>query len=360
MSPTQVRYDFGSGLWVPFRGNPPVGEPPVWVTTSLNAMTEGAAFTQTLSTSSLTSVTYTLFSGALPDGLTLAGGVISGTPTEAGAYSLTIRATNSDGYTDRPFSGVVASAGGLIPATSLTELNTGYQSSMGSLTNRADGSITTSGTVFQNWNVNGPIYVNAPNVTIRRCVFNAHAWGIEVGPNADGLIVEDSTFIGGENCGVMDDGYADNVTYRRLNIKNGEDGMKLSGQGRTLQNVYIHDLLPRAGNPDPHHDGIQCYSGGAWVFDSCRIESQDTSCIAMFQGQMTADDVTIQNCYLTGGGPGPAYSIYAPGPGMTDIRVIDNIFGAWLYGPVTDWVPGGDGWVWSGNTRFGTGVPVNP
>lgn len=63
--------------------------------------------------------TYSVISGALPDGLTLASvsgnkGRISGTPTAAGTFNFTLRATNEFGAADKAFSIVIASpaAGG--------------------------------------------------------------------------------------------------------------------------------------------------------------------------------------------------------------------------------------------------------
>jgi hypothetical protein len=67
-----------------------------------------------------TAVTYSVVAGSLPTGLTLsslgaAEGQVSGTPTVAGVYSFTLRATNSAGFEDRPFTitiSVAASGGG--------------------------------------------------------------------------------------------------------------------------------------------------------------------------------------------------------------------------------------------------------
>ncbi len=53
--------------------------------------------------------TYSIASGALPPGLTLSPGTISGTPTTAGSYPITIRATDANGCTgERQYTLVVA------------------------------------------------------------------------------------------------------------------------------------------------------------------------------------------------------------------------------------------------------------
>ena len=86
------------------------GGPPVWVTTDpLTAGTNGVAYTISLVATG--AVSYAVFSGALPGGLTLsAGGILSGTPSAAGNFAFTVRATGSVPllFTDRPFTLTIA------------------------------------------------------------------------------------------------------------------------------------------------------------------------------------------------------------------------------------------------------------
>ena len=74
---------------------------PVWTTTSLANATTGVAYSQTLAATddTATARTFSLVSGTLPAGLSLASnGVISGTPTNGnGGANLTFRATDGDG-----------------------------------------------------------------------------------------------------------------------------------------------------------------------------------------------------------------------------------------------------------------------
>jgi large repetitive protein len=118
---------------------------------SLPTLTAGTPFTQTLTSSGgLAPYTYTLQSGVLPVGLTLtSGGVLSGTPTQRGAYSFSVRSTDATtptaqfvdkGYTGTvqnpslsliptaatviqgvPFSQTFSASGGVAPYTFLEE-----------------------------------------------------------------------------------------------------------------------------------------------------------------------------------------------------------------------------------------------
>ena len=82
---------------------------------SLPTLTAGTFFSQTLTaTGGASPYTYTLQSGALPVGLSLSsGGVLSGTPTQRGAYSFSVRATDSTTptaqFTDKGYTGTVQS-----------------------------------------------------------------------------------------------------------------------------------------------------------------------------------------------------------------------------------------------------------
>ena len=97
------------------------GVAPTIVTSSpLPVATAGSAYTQSLTaTGGLASYTWTVVSGSLPAGLTLAGsGVISGTPTAAGTSSFRLRVTGADGlYAERNYNLQVFSfaLGGWLP-----------------------------------------------------------------------------------------------------------------------------------------------------------------------------------------------------------------------------------------------------
>ncbi|TDO18118.1 putative Ig domain-containing protein [Mycobacterium sp. BK086] len=92
-----------SAITVGFGGAPDIS------TTALNDLTVGEAFSQTLAVTGTTPITWEVQSGQLPVGVDLDEdtGVITGTPTTAGSYTATVRASNLYGHDDQVFTGSV-------------------------------------------------------------------------------------------------------------------------------------------------------------------------------------------------------------------------------------------------------------
>ena len=110
-------------IWLKAGSSTPTA--PSFVTNTLNTITNGVAFAQTLIMNGTPPFTFAVASGALPAGLSLntSSGQISGTPSAAGAYSVTISATNSVGTMTKTYTGTVTS-GALSPTVQTTSLNT--------------------------------------------------------------------------------------------------------------------------------------------------------------------------------------------------------------------------------------------
>lgn len=91
----------------------PSASPITVLPAALPTLTAGTPFSQTLTSSGgLAPYIYTLQSGALPIGVTLSSaGVLSGTPTQRGAYSFSVRSTDSTSptaqFVDRGYTGTV-------------------------------------------------------------------------------------------------------------------------------------------------------------------------------------------------------------------------------------------------------------
>jgi hypothetical protein len=102
-----------------------VDEAPVVTTTVLLPMQVGVPFSQQIDATGYPDPTFVLLYGSLPAGLTLSPtGLLSGTPTDKGAYSFTISAVNTAGYDEQYYSGSVASplAAPVITTTALAAM----------------------------------------------------------------------------------------------------------------------------------------------------------------------------------------------------------------------------------------------
>ena len=82
---------------------------PSITTTTLPGGKAGDAYSQTLAATGTAPITWSLESGSLPAGLTLSGNTISGTPTAAGTFTFTVKASNAAGSDSRELSIVIAS-----------------------------------------------------------------------------------------------------------------------------------------------------------------------------------------------------------------------------------------------------------
>jgi hypothetical protein len=101
----------------------PSASPITVLPAALPTLTAGTPFSQSLTSSGgLAPYTYALQAGTLPAGITLsAAGVLSGTPTQRGAYSFSVRSTDSTSptaqFVDRGYTGTVQNPSlALVPA----------------------------------------------------------------------------------------------------------------------------------------------------------------------------------------------------------------------------------------------------
>lgn len=122
------------------------GQAPVLSSSALPAMTQGAAYSQTIPTTGGTPTAGSVPAGSVPAGLTLAlaNGIVTlaGTPTGAGPYSFTLRVTNDYGFSEQTYTGTITAA-----ASGLTRRV--YDSFTRANATDVTGSSTESGTGLQ-------------------------------------------------------------------------------------------------------------------------------------------------------------------------------------------------------------------
>ena len=100
------RTDYASKLC---QVTPETLQAPSVIITALPGGKVGEAYSRTLAARGSVPITWSLESGSLPAGLTLSGNTISGTPTAAGTFTFTVKASNAAGSDSRELSIVIAS-----------------------------------------------------------------------------------------------------------------------------------------------------------------------------------------------------------------------------------------------------------
>jgi len=110
----------------------PVPAAPVILTTKLAPLASAVSASQTLEALGDPTITWSVQSGSIAGMSLSSGGVLSGTPSSAGSYTITIRATNSEGHFDRTFTGTIAAAptAPTITTTNLGSLTEGHAASV--------------------------------------------------------------------------------------------------------------------------------------------------------------------------------------------------------------------------------------
>lgn len=224
----------------------------------------------------------------------------------------------------------------------------------GGLTIREDGA------VVEGLDVDGCVEVLADDVTIRntriRCDDDSRSLVLEVGDDAEGLVVED-TEISGE--GLVDIGVGwTRYTLRRVDVHSVGDGARF-GHQVTIEDSWIHDMS-RIG--DLHADALQTTSASDVVIRGNVLDPTDTATgdlnnaglmLGSETGTKEVRDVLVEGNSFDGGN----YSLNIRGDISAEGVVIrDNTFGtATRYGAVLgpEAVPLG-----AGNTV--AGQPVDP
>jgi plastocyanin len=92
--------DWVLGTLIPI---PEPGTAPTITTTTLADGTVGVEYSQTLAAAGDTPITWEISDGELPDGLSLTGNTISGTPTVAGMFEFAVTARNDEGSDTEDF-----------------------------------------------------------------------------------------------------------------------------------------------------------------------------------------------------------------------------------------------------------------
>jgi hypothetical protein len=246
-------------------GGSTAATPPLITTTSLPAATAGAVYSQTLTASGTTPITWALTGGALPPGLSLAPstGVISGTPSSTGIFSFGVQAQNTAGANSATFNLSVnpGSPGSFLSNYYLSDLNwTSATIGWGSV----QKDLSVGGNVLT---LNGTTYRKGIGThAISQIVYNISGCSVfqsdigvddEAGANgtitfqvlADGLQLFQSSVLNGSSATQHVNVSVDGHSQLTLIVGNGGDGIDYDHADWANASLSCSSALPSAATP---------------------------------------------------------------------------------------------------------------
>lgn len=219
--------------------------------------------------------------------------------------------------------------------------------------------ISSSGTITGK-KYTGSVVVTADDVTLENCRIENGSWyGIDWKGKRGKM--KNCTVTGTSNTASSS---CSGINMRDLTIEyclvtKWENPINVAGSGGRIRWTIVKDLQsPPAG----HNDGIQADGGFSdLIIENCYIDNQkgETSAVMLDNYWGAIDRVTVQNCFLGGGGM-PAYldGKFNGASKATNIKYLNNDMrrGGWDY---FYWESPGSGCQRSGNKDWQTGASVD-
>jgi hypothetical protein len=262
--------------------------------------------------------------------------------------------------------------------------------------------IRTAGTVISCQNIQGMIFVQAPNVTIKNSVVTSNSGKLGMAANGTaGITVADGASATISNVTVNGSNgvhaciwhQGTQLSVNAVNCYGVDDGVfswadsgysQTTGNNFTISNSYFHDFTKATSNG--HEDGYQTEgaSNGLIQHNTYQLTAAADADIAIWDGLRSSSNITVTGNLMTGGGFAIYAEDYNPGDGspgnpspsngysVTGIQFTSNVFstgaagcvgayGVWFTRPA--WAPlqGGptDGWHRSGNKVLETGENID-
>ncbi|NUP12292.1 MAG: hypothetical protein HOW73_40115 [Polyangiaceae bacterium] len=223
--------------------------------------------------------------------------------------------------------------------------------------------IDTEGEIVEGLDIRGCVNIEAPGVVIRNSKITCNSFlAVASYANAyegEAALLEDVEISCDDQQGTAVGDF--NVTVRRANIHSCENGFDADGN-LTIEDSFIHDLLPYNPETDPHVDGIQITPVGN------NITIRHNTILAGIDGNAAiispdvengiVSNILIQDNLVAGGG----WTIYCQQNGSGDnYRIVGNHFSTMFHDTVGDygpWTECEDETEVTGNVIHETGAPL--
>jgi Ca2+-binding RTX toxin-like protein len=217
--------------------------------------------------------------------------------------------------------------------------------------------INTPGAVISGLDINGPVYINANNVTLENCrVTSPNFYIVKVATGVTGAVVQncDINGLGTGNAGST--GIAGQGTFLNNDIYNVENGIVLQGNNSVLTDNYIHNMK---ASGSPHYDGIAMdgwVSNATITHNTVINDYNQTSALRIDNYFGPISNIKVDSNLLVGGG----YTIYSDGQfkggSITGVSITNNHVGSGQWG-ATDFV--GNSPTYTGNVNDGATLIKN-
>lgn len=248
---------------------------------------------------------------------------------------LTAWLSGSTAFAHRSFAQVAQPPENTVIGSWPSASNTGVHGGTALRPHQGNLTVTIPGTVVSGLNIQGIVYINAPNVTLKDSRITVTSYAVVKIADVRGVTVQNCTIdgVGTNNDG--SNGIQGTGTFLRNNIFNVENGITVDGSGSTLiQDNFIHDLL---ASGSPHYDGIQIDGGIADVeirHNTIINFHIQTSAIMIDNYYGPISNIKVDNNVLAGGG----YTIYVDGHfnkhPISDVSITNNHIAGGYFGIV--------------------------
>lgn len=248
---------------------------------------------------------------------------------------LTALLSASTVFVNRSFAQVAQPPGNTPTDSWPSASNTGVHAGEALSPHQGPLTVTVPGTVISGLNIQGTVYINAPNVTLKDSSITVAGYAVVKIADVRGVTVQNCTINGVGTGNEGSNGIQGTGTFLGNNIFNVENGITVDGSGPTLiQDNFIHDLLASGA---PHYDGIQIDGSIADVEiqHNTIINSHiQTSAIMIDNYYGAISNIKVDNNVLAGGG----YTIYVDGHfnkfSISNVSITNNHMGGGYFGIV--------------------------
>jgi hypothetical protein len=216
--------------------------------------------------------------------------------------------------------------------------NTGVPAGTALTARYGDMHVTTPGVTLDALDIHGFVFIEAPNVTIKRSIIRGGRAtsgnpGLITAISANGTNFQlaDSELAPAYPSVYLDGVKGGNFTLTRVDVHSTVDGVKVFGSNVTIQQSWLHDTIHYASDPNQgggpsHNDGVQVLGGTSIRIVNNTITGATNAALQVTQGQGRVSGLAFGGNWADGG-VCTVNIANIPLPSISGIDVSNNRFG---------------------------------